>query len=332
MLKKAYLCTANHAYARMKLFLFLKNWTLPVSMCTGASAYLLLSQLPLSEGFKSATHAVVDVLQPTLIFSMLFITFCKINVRDLRPKMWHAWALLFQVMIFGLLSLPLMIWPQMPGRVVLEGAMLCFICPTATAAAVVTQKLGGNPASLTTYIILINLAAALCIPILIPLVVEHSEATFLTSFLSIMSKVFPLLFCPFVAAQVVRRYMPTVLRAVLYYKDLAFYLWAVALSMAIAVTTRSLMHSDISWVYEVGIALASLVACAVQFAIGRWLGIRHNDRLAAAQGMGQKNTVFAIWMGYTFLTPVTSIAGGFYSIWHNVYNSYQLYQHRKTQG
>lgn len=36
-------------------------------------------------------------------------------------------------------------------------------------------------------------------------------------------------------------------------------------------------------------------------------------------------------MGYTFFTPITAVAGGFYSIWHNVINSYQLYQHRKLE-
>ena len=36
-------------------------------------------------------------------------------------------------------------------------------------------------------------------------------------------------------------------------------------------------------------------------------------------------------MGYTFFTPITAVAGGFYSIWHNVINSYQLYQHRKQE-
>ena len=50
---------------------------------------------------------------------------------------------------------------------------------------------------------------------------------------------------------------------------------------------------------------------------------------APGKPLGQKNTVFAIWMGYTFMTPVTSVAGGFYSVWHNIYNSYQLYQKRK---
>ena len=50
------------------------------------------------------------------------------------------------------------------------------------------------------------------------------------------------------------------------------------------------------------------------------------------QSLGQKNTVFAIWMGYTFMEPIVSVAGGFYSIWHNLYNSWQLHRqlHQKT--
>ena len=35
-------------------------------------------------------------------------------------------------------------------------------------------------------------------------------------------------------------------------------------------------------------------------------------------------------MAYTFLTPITAIAGGFYSVWHNIFNSYQLYRKRKA--
>ncbi len=49
-------------------------------------------------------------------------------------------------------------------------------------------------------------------------------------------------------------------------------------------------------------------------------------------GIGQKNTVFAIWMGYTFLTPETSIVGGFYSIWHNIYNSWQIHRHETRRA
>ena len=47
-------------------------------------------------------------------------------------------------------------------------------------------------------------------------------------------------------------------------------------------------------------------------------------KMTAGQSLGQKNTIFLIWLAYTFMTPETAIIGGLYSIWHNVYNSWQL--------
>ena len=110
------------------------------------------------------------------------------------------------------------------------------------------------------------------------------------------------------------------------YKSLAFQLWVVALALAIAVTTKSLVHTTVSVECQMGIAVVSLFACLIQFSTGKWIGRQYGDRISAGQALGQKNTVFAIWLGYTFLTPVTAIAGGFYSIWHNVINSWQLYK------
>jgi len=149
------------------------------------------------------------------------------------------------------------------------------------------------------------------------------------SFLLILSKVFPLLMLPFLAAWAVRAYLPKLHAKLLGFKDLAFYMWAVALAIAIAVTVRSIVHSNVAIVYLIGIAIASLITCIAQFAIGKKIGGHYNDRIGAGQSLGQKSTVFSIWLGATFLSPVTSMAGGFYSIWHNVYNSYQLYQKRK---
>ena len=82
---------------------------------------------------------------------------------------------------------------------------------------------------------------------------------------------------------------------------------------------------------ELGLVAASLISCLLQFWLGRKVGALYNDKITAGQSLGQKNTVLAIWMGYTFFTPITAVAGGFYSIWHNVINSYQLYQHRKQE-
>ena len=61
-------------------------------------------------------------------------------------------------------------------------------------------------------------------------------------------------------------------------------------------------------------------------------GETENVVVSVTQSLGQKNTVFSIWMGYTFFTPITSITGGFYSIWQNLINSWQLEQKRKKEN
>lgn len=316
----------------MPVIRFLKNWTLPIAMFLGAMSYLVYMQIPFPGTVRTAIKTGIDILQPALIFTMLFITFCKINPKELRLIRWHGLELGIQAGSFILMALLLMLFPAFPGKVLVEGAMLCMICPTATAAAVVTGKLGGNAAHLTTYTILINLVAALIIPCIIPVIHPHPELTFTTSFYLILSKVFPLLFCPFLFALLARRYMPSFHGLVLRCKDLAFYLWAVALAIAIGVTVKSIIHSKVDIIYQIGIAAISLCCCILQFYLGKKIGTHYSDTVSAGQALGQKNTVFAIWMGYTFMTPVTSIAGGFYSIWHNIYNSYQLYRMRKIEN
>ena len=83
--------------------------------------------------------------------------------------------------------------------------------------------------------------------------------------------------------------------------------------------------------YQVGLAVISCIACFLQFYVGKKVGSKYDDTISAGQALGQKNTVLAIWMGYTFFTPVTAVAAGFYSVWHNVFNSYQLYLKRKEE-
>ncbi len=307
---------------------FLRNWTLPIAMTLGALAYFAAASIPFLVERRAWVLDAVSVVQPLFIFAMLFITFCKVNVRELCWRPWHGRLLLLQCGVFVLLSLILHFLPTGPGTVIAESALLCLICPTATAAVVVTAKLNGDTAGLTAYTILINMAVAVLVPSFVPLVHPHAERDFLQSFFLIMSQVFPLLICPLFAALTVKKFCPKFHARVISTRDLAFRLWAVSLALAIAVSVRSIVHSDLALPYLLGIAAASLVCCIVQFAVGRAVGSRHGAAVSAGQSLGQKNTVFAIWMGYTYLTPVSAIAGGFYSVWHNVYNSWQLYRRR----
>ena len=327
----------------------IKDWMLPIAMVTGASGYLLYHIMP--EPVHHAgpfLSAFLEVLQPLLIFLMLFLTFCRIEPRELKPHRWHWWLLLVQGGLFVVLGLAAWLLVSfLPdssagGVVLIESAMLCLICPTATAAAVVTRKLGGDVPGLTTYIVLINLLTALLVPLVVPVIHPQSGTGFWEAFSMILAKVFPLLITPCLCAWLVRYLAPGFHRKLMQYPDLAFYIWAVALALAIAVTTKSIVHSTLSAGLLLLMSLVSLICCAFQFGMGRYVGSRYRPHLrssaqaeeqgrkirkvTAGQSLGQKNTVFAIWMGYTFMTPETAIVGGLYSIWHNMYNSWQLYR------
>lgn len=317
---------------RKKIIDFVKAWTLPVSMIAGFAAYMIYSHLHFLDHTHAFAEKFISIMQPGLIFAMLFITFCKVDPKSLRLTRWHLWIGLIQLGIFGALSSLLLLFPATHMRVIIESAMICMIAPTATAAVVIADKLGGNPASLTSYTIIANVMTAIVAPIVFPMVHPVEGQTFTNTFGLILAKVFPLLICPFFVAWLVRAMFPTFHKKILATKDLAFYLWAVALATAIAVTTRALMHSQTPIVYEIAIAAVSLFFCLMQFQLGRMVGGRYGDKITTGQALGQKNTPLAIWMGYTFLSPITALAGGFYSVWHNTVNSYQLYKKKQEEG
>lgn len=312
---------------------FIKNWTLPLAMLAGAIGYLGFAHFSFLAPTKPFMNSLITVLTPLLIFLQLLLTFCRVNPQDLWPVRWHGWLLMFQI-VSCLAMVGLLLWGKMSVtyKEVLEGAMVCLICPTATAAAVITGKLGGSVSALTTYTLLSNLLAAIAVPLLFPLVEPHADLSFLTAFLKILSKVFPLLLCPFIVAWLIRRFLPKLHACLLNMHNAAFYLWAVALTIVTAQTFKFLFQSDASVWVEVWIGLAGLITCALQFLLGKQIGTHYHDRISAGQALGQKNTVLAIWMAYTYLDPISSVAPGSYVLWQNIINSYQLWKKRRKEA
>ena len=311
---------------------FLKNWTLPMAMLSGTLGYFIFANVPFLAPTTPYISELIAYITPLLIFAQLLLTFCKVeNLKELKPKAWHGWLLLIQTLSCLALAALLVCCP-MPEvyREVFEGAMVCLICPTATAAAVITGKLGGSASTLTTYTLLSNLLAAVAVPLVFPLVEPHADMTFFAAFLKILSKVFPLLLFPFFLAWFLRLFMPRVHHFLLGFHDLAFYLWGVALAIVSGQTVRSLVNSDAPVSVEILIALAGLITCCLQFFLGKRIGGHYNDRISGGQALGQKNTVLAIWMAYTYLNPLSSVGPGSYVLWQNLINSWQLWKKRKN--
>lgn len=318
--------------AKKTLGRFIKDWILIIGIILGASVYLIYHAIPALHPAGPYLEKAAKAIQPVLLFAMLFLSFCKIEPKELKPHKWQAWLLLIQGGLFIGISLLLAFVPALPLRISIEALMLCLICPTATACAVVTGKLGGDMAGAVTYTILINLLVAVLIPLFVPLIHPTDGITFISAFTKILAKVFPLLIMPCILAWLIRYYLPKLHAVLLSHINLAFYFWATALTLAIIMSTRAIVHNGNGLRILADIAIASLLACIFQFWAGKKIGARYDNEITAGQSLGQKNTVFAIWVGYTFLDPVVSIAGGFYSIWHNCYNTWQLHHKRKIEA
>ena len=302
----------------------LRNWMLPVSMTLGVGIYLALhlSGAPGEEEYLRFCAAV----QPVLVAVMLFLQLNLVAPRDLRFHRWHLWVLLIQTLLFvGMAALALLV-RNGGARVLLECAMLCFVCPTAAAAGVITTKLGGDLPGIMTYTVLANALASVLIPLMVPLVHPAVDMGFMPLFWAVVQRVFSILILPLLAAWLIRWLLPGLQRWLERYAGWAFYIWGICLMLSISLATDSLAGSGIGLGLALGIGGVSLVCCLLQFALGRRAARRYGPAasVTAGQALGQKNTGFIIWLGINYLTPVTSVAGGLYAIWHNLFNSWQL--------
>ena len=78
------------------LLRLIKNWTLPLAMLAGTAGYFFFAKISWFAPVKPCLNGLVALLTPALIFAQLLLTFCKVEVHDLKPKGWHGWLLLFQ--------------------------------------------------------------------------------------------------------------------------------------------------------------------------------------------------------------------------------------------
>ncbi len=312
-----------------KILQFVKNWTLPIAILVGFNAYIIFHYGGFSPDTHAVVNAVVAVLQPVLIFIMLFLTFCNVAFSDLRLQKWHIWLLLIQIIVSSVFAC-IALYIGGDWKVFAEAAFCCFVCPTATAAGIITYRLGGSIPKCSTYVILSNLMAAIVIPLFVPLLNPAEQSTFLSMFLSLTSKMFPLLIGPLFLAWIVRYTMPKFHKWLLQQNDWAFYIWIVLLPLAIAIATKAFFHSNVTLITFIGIAVATLLSCIAQFWFGWKVGDFYNERVTAGQALGQKNTAYIIWVAYTFLAPINAIAGGLYCVFHNNLNSLQLYLKKRA--
>lgn len=294
------------------MFRIFKSYMLPIAMVLG---------ILFSDFFSHYSDII-----PYLLFAMLFVTYCKIEIERMRFTRLHY--LLVAIQLIG--SVVVYAAIAQFSETVAQATMICVLAPTATAAVVITGMLGGDLLTLTAYTLISNLAVAIAAPLIFALVGSHTEAPFFETFYHILKAVFPMLAFPIVAALAVRKFAPKIHSKINQLKNISFYLWAVALVVVLAKTIHFIkLQPAENYLIDIWMAIASLVVCVVQFLLGRKIGSKYQNTVAGGQGLGQKNTVLAIWMAQAYFNPIASIGPGTYIIWQNSVNSFQLWlRHR----
>ena len=286
---------------------------MPLAMITGGVFYKVFGSL--------------SWMTPYLIFLMLLFTFSKLSPKSIKISKLHFLLLFLQI---GL-SLAVYISLYNYNIILAQGAMICFLAPTATSAAVITGMLKGDVGFITTFTLISNFAVALIAPILFSMTGLNNAITFVDSATNIFVKVFPLLILPLLFAWLIRFTFPKGQEILLKYSKSPFYFWSFALMVVTGKTVKELIELDEHNIQmEISLALISLLICILQFVVGKFLGSRFNNRIASGQSLGQKNTILAIWMSQVFLNPISALAPSTYILWQNTINSWQLWKARRN--
>lgn len=290
----------------------IKTLMLPIAMVGGAVFYPWMDY--------------VTFLSPYLIFMMLFITYCKLTLHNLKPDKFEMTLLGIQMVMAAVVYGATFFW----NHILAEGVFICVFISTATAAPVITSMLGGSISKVATYSLLCNSVIAVGGPIILAAIGDHAEMTFIESFQLILAQVFPLIVLPLILALILRKFLPHLHEKVKSMQQLSFYLWAISLFIVVGSCVSFAIKNwtpDSTWTM-IWLSIGSLIVCVAQFKVGRKIGGRFGDKVSGGQALGQKNTVLAVWLALAYLNPMASIAPAAYVAWQNIINSWQLMRHQ----
>ena len=309
----------------MGIIKFIKQWTLLCAIVFGSIVYLVFTHVAVLTLFGDYIGPKLVMVLPINIFLMLYITFCKIQMNDLTPRKWHFILQGIRTLLAALSVLSANLCTNPTYKLLWEGVFICAICPTAAAAPVIVDKLGGNIASLTVYLLIANGFTSIIIPLFFPLMEKGANITFAMAAWLVLQRVLMVLIIPLCLALLSRKYLPKFVTWLKTKRNLAFYLWSFNLSIIMGLAMQNILHAPVSGWVLTALCIIPLILAVVQFSIGKLVGHHYGDSIGAGQALGQKNTVVGIWLTLSFLNPYAAIAPCVYVIWQNIINAVQLW-------
>jgi BASS family bile acid:Na+ symporter len=199
-------------------------------------------------------------------------------------------------------------------------AFMLAIAPTALAAPVITSFLQGSVEYVISSTLVTNCLIALFLPFILPAIAKlHVQI----STWEILASNLKIIIIPLIFSQLLRGF-PAIRDYLIKIKKFSFYGWLLAIYLATAKANHFIIY-EVSFPEHIVfyIALISFAICVLNFSLGRLLGGKKLTQ-EASQALGQKNTMFTIWISLSFLSPIVALGAMFYVVYQNLYNSYLL--------
>lgn len=269
-------------------------------------------------------HTLASYIQ-YLLMLMLFFAFLDISIQPQSFQKGVIWVVVANIFVAFAAY-----WILLPFDLNLAlAAFITGIAPTAIAAPVIISFIQGQVEYVVGAVLLSNVVMSVVLPVALPFVVGDVVQI---SVWQVLKPVLVTMFVPLILAQFSRR-LPQPTQAVIRRgKAFSFSLWLAALFITSAKAAdflRSNMTTSASTV--LWIAVVSLIICVIDFTLGAWLG-GQKFRLESSQSLGQKNNSFVIWVALTFINPLVAMGPTFYILYHNIYNSWQIYRFEKRRS
>lgn len=311
----------------------IEKYVLPVSMMVVFLVFLLFENVSVLEQYRSQISNFVNPIIPACVCVMLYSAFCKVQLEKMKPRKWHFYLLITQLVLSLVLVGIITYFKDFTYKEALIGALVCVVGPTAASAGVVASKLGGEESTISGFMIVSNAMCAVTIPLLLPLVNGRGESHFFLEFLNILRMVFPIIIVPFVLAQLTKLYFKRLHHFMLTkFKDLAFYVWSASLVLITARACSNAYHANLTLINALALLTAAVAVCIVHFGLGRVVGSFFNEKVNAGQAFGQRNMIFCIYVALTYTDPISSIVATLHMLVQNFYNSYQIIEYKKLDS
>lgn len=297
---------------------FIKDWTLLISIILGA----------IFHDFFGYLDMLLPHIMPVLIFIMLLLSFSKLEPGVRQPPLLVALLLIAEIGLgvatyYGLKPF---------NEHLAAGLMICVIISSATASPVIVGLMNGDMAFITLFLLISSVVIAFFIPFWFAFIGYGPEGNFMDMTASIALRTLTTLLIPLAIALFTRRFIPKVHATIRRCTPATYYIWAFSLMLLIGRAYDSFIESENpDYAFAIESFVAAFTACFVLIMGGKLIGRFFGKPIAAGQALGQKNTVLAVWLAWTFISPQASMLPTMYIISQNIINSIQLWitNHRK---